>query len=111
MADLTPDQQQAIDALSALADPARRARQAMEERTDAEMKAKYGIEKFTEGARLSATAVSQLARAAAATASQLYNGQKGAGAFNGALDGMSSAAQTSSKAIATMFPAAKGAAI
>jgi muramidase (phage lysozyme) len=111
MADLTPEHQQALDALSALANPAQRARQALEERTDAEMKAKYGIEKFTEGTKTGAAAVTQLARAAAGAASELYSGAKGASAFNGALDGMSGAVQTGAKAVATMVPAAKGVAM
>lgn len=111
MADLTPEQQSALDALAALADPARRARMSMDERTDAEIRAKFGIDQFTEGARLSTSAVTRLTKAAAGAASELYNGKKGASAFNGALDGMTGAMQDATKAIATMFPAAKGVAI
>ena len=112
MADLTPElMQQFAEALQAVNDPTIKLRKSLEERTDAEMKAKYSIEKYTEGTKIGAAAVKQLAQAAAGAASQLYSGAKGASAFNGALDGMSGAVQTGSKAIATMVPAAKGAAM
>jgi hypothetical protein len=78
---------------------------------DARAKEKFGIQNATVAMNSAGQAVGNLAKAAAGAASELYNGKKGASAFNGALDGMSSAMQNGAKAIGSMFPALKGAAI
>ena len=94
--------------LNSLQDPLTRFRGNLEGLSEEQKKAAIANQKYTESSKLAVAAVAKLAQAAANTASQLYNGQKGAGAFNGALDGMSGAVQTGTKAFATMFPAAKG---
>ncbi len=97
--------------LNNLQGPLNQFRGNLEGLSEEQKKAAIANQKYTESSKLAVASVAQLARAAANTASQLYNGQKGASAFNGALDGMSGAVQTGTKAIATMFPAAKGVAM
>ena len=86
-------------------------KQTQDQLFDARAKEKFGIQNATVAMNSAGQAVGNLAKAAAGAASELYNGKKGASAFNGALDGMSSAMQNGAKAIGSMFPAAKGAAI
>jgi hypothetical protein len=78
---------------------------------DARVREKTGIRNATEAMNSAGQAVGNLAKAAAGAASELYNGKKGASAFNSAVDGMSSALQNGAKTIGSMFPALKGAAI
>jgi muramidase (phage lysozyme) len=100
-----------IDAVNNAQTPLDKFRSGLENLSEEEKKAAITAQKYAETNKLAIAAVAKLAQAAANTASQLYNGQKGAGAFNGALDGMSGAVQTGSKAIATLIPGAKGAAM
>jgi muramidase (phage lysozyme) len=97
--------------LNGLQDPLIRFRGNLEGLSEEEKKAAISAKKLGEGANLAVSSVMQLAKAAANTASELYNGKKGASVFNGALDGMSGAVQTGTKAIATISPAAKGVAM
>jgi hypothetical protein len=86
-------------------------KQTQDQLFDARAKEKFGIQNATVAINSAGQAVGNLAKAAAGAASELYNGKKGASAFNGAVDGMSSALQNGAKAIGSMFPAAKGVAI
>jgi len=99
------------EAMNDLQNPLIRFRENLENLSEEEKKAAISAKKLGEGANLAVSSVMQLAKAAANTASELYNGKKGGAAFNGALDGMGGAVKSGTKAIATMVPAMKGAAI
>lgn len=76
----------------------------LEQRTDAEMKAKYGIENFTRGTAKGAEAIGALASAGMAAGKAMLDGKKGAAAFNSSLDQLSSAATAAGAALALMVP-------
>jgi len=99
------------EAMNDLQNPLIRFRGNLEGLSEEQKKAAISAKKLGEGANLAVSSVMQLAKAAANTASELYNGKKGSAAFNGALDGMGGAVKSGTKAIATMVPAMKGAAI
>lgn len=63
---------------------------------DAQIKAKFGINNATAAFEKSGQAVGLLGKAAAQTASALYNNQKGASAFGSALDSVADAAMAAS---------------
>lgn len=70
-----------------------------EDRTDAEMKAKFGVENFTKATGKGADAVVSLGKAMGQAASAMYQGKKGAGAFNDSVDSMADAAKAASVAL------------
>ena len=75
-----------------------------EKMTDAQMKAKYGIENFTKGTQSAAGAITELAGAGMAAGKAMYEGKKGAAAFNDSIDGMAKAAQAAGIALSLMIP-------
>jgi len=75
-----------------------------EKMTDAQMKAKYGIENFTKGTQTAAGAITELAGAGMAAGKAMYEGKKGAAAFNDSIDGMAKAAQAAGVALSLMIP-------
>lgn len=87
-----------------LADNGRISQATMDARTDAEMKAKYGIENFTAGTAKGAEAVAGLASAGMAAGRAMLEGKKGASAFNSSLDELSKVAQATGVALALMIP-------
>ena len=72
--------------------------------TDAMMKAKYGIANYTQGMNKAGDAVAGLAKAGIAAASAMYEGKKGAAAFNDSLGELSTAATAAGAALALMIP-------
>lgn len=78
--------------------------QSEQARTDANMKAKYGIENFGAGTAQAAKALESLGGAALASMKAMAEGKKGANAFNSALDEMASAAMAAGAALALMVP-------
>lgn len=87
-----------------LADNSRISQRTMDDRTDAEMKAKHGIENFTRGTAKGAEAVGALAGAGMAAGKAMLEGKKGAAAFNSSLDQLSTAATAAGAALALMIP-------
>ena len=82
-----------------LADNSRVSQATMDARTDAEMKAKYGIQNFTAGTAKGAEVISALASSAMSAGKAMLEGKKGAAAFNESLDGMATAAQAAGAAL------------
>ena len=78
--------------------------QSEQARTDANMKAKYGIENFGAGTAQAAKALESLGGAALASMKAMAEGKKGANAFNSALDEMASAAMAAGAALALLVP-------
>jgi hypothetical protein len=78
--------------------------QTQDEITDAEMKAKYGIENFTKGTAKGAEALAALAGAGVESVKAMYEGKKGAGAFNSSLDELSKAATAAGVALTLLIP-------
>jgi hypothetical protein len=72
--------------------------------TDANVKAKYGIENYTKGTAQAAEGVMALGRGAAAAGRAMLDGKKGAAAFNSSLDELSTAATAAGAALALMVP-------
>jgi len=72
--------------------------------TDAQMKSKYGIENFTKGMGKATDAVGSLAAAGIEAGKAMYEGKKGAAAFNSSLDQLSSAATAAGTALALLIP-------
>lgn len=87
-----------------LADNSRVSQRTMDDRTDAEMKAKYGLQNFTAGTAKGAEVVGALASSAMSAGKALLEGKKGAAAFNESLDGMATAAQAAGAALALLMP-------
>lgn len=79
-------------------------KETQEKMTDAQMKAKYGIENFTKGTQSAAGAITELAGAGIAAGKAMYEGKKGAAAFNDSIDGMAKAAQAAGIALSLMIP-------
>ena len=76
----------------------------MDQRTDAEMKAKHGVENFTAGTKKGADAIGALAAAGMAAGKAMLEGKKGAAAFNSSLDQLATAATAAGAALALMVP-------
>lgn len=74
-------------------------RETAEEIKDAEMKKKYGIENYTKATEKGAEAVISLGKAVGQAASSMYQGKKGAAAFNDSVDSMADAAKAASVAL------------
>jgi len=72
--------------------------------TDAQMKAKYGIENFSKGVGKATDAVGSLAAAGIEAGKAMYEGKKGAAAFNSSLDQLSAAATAAGTALALLIP-------
>ena len=87
-----------------LADNSRVSQATMDARTDAEMKAKYGIQNFTAGTAKGAEVIGALATSAMSAGKAMLEGKKGAAAFNESLDGMATAAQAAGAALALLMP-------
>jgi hypothetical protein len=68
------------------------------------MKAKFGINNATAAFGKAGEAAGHLAKAGMAAAGAMHQGQKGAAAFNGAVDGMADAAKAAGIALALMVP-------
>lgn len=79
-------------------------KETQDEITDAEMKAKYGIENFTKGTAKAAESITALAGAAYGAGKAMYDGKKGAAAFNDSLDDMSKAATAAGVALTLLVP-------
>jgi len=79
-------------------------KQTQDQLYDAQMKAKFGINNATAAATSAGTAFGSLAKAGMSAASAMNQGQKGAAAFNGAVDGMADAAKAAGIALALMVP-------
>jgi hypothetical protein len=79
-------------------------KQSQSDLTDANMKAKYGIENFTKGTAKGAEAVTALAGAATAAGKAMLEGKKGAAAFNESVDQLATAATAAAGALALMVP-------
>jgi len=75
-----------------------------EKMTDAQMKAKYGMENFTKGTQSAAGAITELAGAGVAAGKAMFEGKKGAAAFNDSIDGMAKAAQAAGIALSLLIP-------
>ena len=78
--------------------------QSEQARTDANMKAKYGIENFSAGTAQAAKSLEALGGAAISSMKAMADGKKGAAAFNSALDEMATAAMAAGAALALMIP-------
>jgi hypothetical protein len=87
-----------------LADFGRTTQQTQDEVKDAQMKAKYGVENYTKATSKGAEAVMALASAGMAAGKAMYDGKKGAAAFNDSLDEMSKAATAAGVALALLVP-------
>ena len=87
-----------------LADNGRVSSQTQDARTDAEMKAKHGVENFTAGTKKGAEAIGALASAGMAAGKAMLDGKKGASAFNSSLDELSTAATAAGAALSLMIP-------
>jgi hypothetical protein len=75
-----------------------------EQLKDAQMKAKYGSESFTKGANTAAQALGALAGAGIESTKAMYEGKKGAAAFNSSLDELSKAAALAGTALTLLVP-------
>ncbi len=87
-----------------LANNGRVSQQTLDARTDAEMKAKHGVENFTAGTKKGAEAIGALASAGMAAGKAMLDGKKGASAFNSSLDELSNAATAAGMALSLMIP-------
>jgi len=87
-----------------LANYSRISQTTMDQRTDAEMKAKHGVENFTAGTKKGADAVGALAAAGMAAGKAMLEGKKGAAAFNSSLDQLATAATAAGAALSLMVP-------
>jgi hypothetical protein len=104
MADTNQESQQLAETLAKLREAFDGSEAAVRKRTDAEMKAKYGIENFSAGTEKAAGVLGALGGAGMAAAKAMNQGQKGAAAFNGAVDGMADAAKMAGAALTLMIP-------
>ncbi len=87
-----------------LATTGRISQQTQQQRTDAEMKAKHGIENFTAGTAKAAEGVFALGKAGFSAGKAMLDGKKGASALNSSLDDLSTAATAAGAALALMIP-------
>lgn len=72
--------------------------------TDAQMKAKYGVENFSKAANTAGAALGALAGAGIESTKAMYEGKKGMGAFNSSLDELSKAAALAGTALTLLMP-------
>ena len=79
-------------------------KQTSEDKYDAEVKAKYGINNATKGMDKFGEAAGYVAGAAMSAGKAMLDGKKGASAFNESVDDMAKAAQAASIALALMVP-------
>jgi D-alanyl-D-alanine carboxypeptidase len=79
-------------------------RETAQQRQDAEMKAKYGINNFTAGTASAAKSLEALGGAGMAAGKAMLEGKKGAAAFNSSLDGLTTAVQAAGAALALLVP-------
>lgn len=87
-----------------LADLGKVSKQTQDDLTDAQMKAKYGIENYTKGTEKAAEGVMALGKAGFAAGKAMLDGKKGAAAFNSTLDELATAATAAGAALAIMVP-------
>ncbi len=71
---------------------------------DTAAKSKPGLDKLSKGSEVAADALTGIAKAGMAAAGAMYEGKKGAAAFNGAIDEMSNAAKLAGAALAMLVP-------
>jgi hypothetical protein len=71
---------------------------------DAQMKAKYGITNFTKGTETAAGALTSVAKAGMEGAKAMYEGKKGAAAFNSSIDELATAAKLAGAALTLLVP-------
>ncbi len=71
---------------------------------DAAMKSKYGITNFTKGTATAADAITNVGKAAMNAAGAMYEGKKGAAAFNSAIDDLTAAAKLAGAALTLLIP-------
>ena len=72
--------------------------------TDAQMKAKFGIDNFTKSTATAAQALGQVAAASLGTFKTMAEGKKGAAAFNDQVDQMAKAAELAAVALTMLIP-------
>lgn len=87
-----------------LATTGRTSTYAQERSTDAAMKAKYGIDQFSRASASAAGGLMALGDAGFAAGKAMLEGKKGAAAFNGALDSMTTSVQMAGAALALLVP-------
>jgi hypothetical protein len=87
-----------------LADNGRVSSQTQDAKTDADMKAKHGIDNFTAGTKKGADAIGALASAGMTAGKAMLDGKKGASAFNSSLDELSTAATAAGAALTLLIP-------
>jgi hypothetical protein len=75
-----------------------------DEMRDAQVKAKYGITNFTKGTETAAGALTSVAKAGMEGAKAMYEGKKGAAAFNSSIDELSNAAKLAGAALTLLVP-------
>jgi len=78
--------------------------QTAEQVRDAQMKAKYGVDNFTAGVNTAGNAVGKYVDAHVDAAKAVYNGERGAKAFNKSLDGLTEAAKLAAVGLSVMMP-------
>jgi len=82
-------------------------KQTADDKYDAEVKAKYGINNATKAAASFGAGLTSAAGAASSAAKAMLDGKKGAGAFNESIDDMTKAATAAAIALALMNPFGK----
>ena len=87
-----------------LANNGRMSTYAQEKSTDAAMKAKYGVDQFSKASASAAGGLMALGDAGFAAGKAMLEGKKGAAAFNGALDSMTTSVQMAGAALALLVP-------
>lgn len=71
---------------------------------DAAMQSKYGIQNFTKGTETAADALTSVAKAGMEGAKAMYEGKKGAAAFNSSIDELANAAKLAGAALTLLVP-------
>ena len=79
-------------------------KQTADERFDADVKNKMGINNATKGLASLGEGLTAVAGAGMAAGKAMFEGKKGAAAFNDSIDGMAKAAQAAGVALALMIP-------
>lgn len=79
-------------------------KQTADDKFDAEMKNKIGINNATKGLASLGEGLSAVAGASVAAGKAMYEGKKGAAAFNDSIDGLAKAAQAAGIALSLMIP-------
>jgi len=78
--------------------------QTAEQLRDAQVKAKYGIDNFTAGMNTAGNAIGKYVDAHTDAAKAVYNGERGAKAFNKSLDSLTEAAKLAAVGLSVMVP-------